>query len=199
MKKHPSKLHTWLPLPTILILSSLALSAIAPLAVQAGGLTAANPRALAAASSPQVIFVTDVSGSMGYYVLSKDLPQDLAIMQQQLEAVQDNPEYTRLTDQLDEIAKNPQYEASIDQYNTAVTNLNSWLVQHGYEDTDSLHLTIENRFKELGCELGYQELYEAEDLNDARSWVDDACKYASASQADKQSLLDLVAFLGDQE
>ena len=154
----------------------------------------------AVVSSPQVVFVTDVSGSMGYYVLSKDLPRDLQIMQQQVADIQDNPEYLRLTQEREAITKDAQYEDSLTQYYQAATQLEIWLKDHGYADTDSLNNQLEARFTELGCELGYQDLYDyAKSLNEARSSINDACKYASLSQDDTNNLLGMLAFLDEPD
>lgn len=154
----------------------------------------------AESKSPQVLFVTDVSGSMGYYVLSKDLPGDLQIMQQQVAEIQDNPEYLRLTHSRSEISKDPLYEESLAQYYQAATRLEEWLKDHAYRVTDALNKHLETRFIELGCELGYQDMYDyAKHLDEARSLINDACKYASISQAELEELLGTVAFLDQQE
>jgi len=147
----------------------------------------------------QIVFVTDVSGSMGYYVLSKDLPMDLAIMQNRVAEIQDSPYYQSLTEKLVQIEEAPAYLEVKTTYETASLAQNLWLLDHNYPDLDTLYFDLEDKFDEIGCSSGYADLYESDGINGATQQVNEACKYASVSQEDRDSVLVMVGFLSDAE
>jgi hypothetical protein len=159
--------------------------------------SAAAPRQ-ASANAPQVLFVTDVSGSMGYYVLSKNLPQDLALMQEKLDGVLNDPEYARLLEQIDALAEDPQYQETLNAYNAISADLSRWLNENGYQDADYLARQLQEKFKAFGCASTWDDslVFEMESLADAEESINETCKYANLSGEQKQELLGMVAYTG---
>lgn len=170
---------------------------------------AAPPAASAHQEVPegvQILVVLDVSGSMGDYVFSEDLPVEIQQVREQIadiEAQRDeidaSAEVVALRDHLDQLSQDSDLAAATEAFDTVSADLDAWLAGSGFEGLFETTTALRERLSELGCnEFLFASIVSSATPEDADGWIDMACG-AALDEADRPSIHALVPFLADPD
>jgi uncharacterized protein YegL len=154
------------------------------------------------ATTPQVILVLDVSGSMSAYVFPEELPEELATLIAQVDAIEDDPEYVRLIQQMDAITEDPEVVEVYRSWGDAEVAIEDWLLDHDFEPYDLIS-EVDALLEEYGCpdQWGWNIVSDANDAEDVDQYMYYACDYegVTLSEEQRQAIRDLVPYTGDPE
>jgi len=149
----------------------------------------------------QVILVLDVSKSMNEPILSDDLPEELLNLSEQISAIQDDPEIELIEEQINEIWNDPEVVAAREVWQETVDALNVWILEKEYGESQEVIMTdIGGALAVLGCNPTFSfPITTAMTIDEVDHWIDQSCTGVSISFDEKQSLRDMVTYLGDPE
>ncbi|MEW5867919.1 MAG: vWA domain-containing protein [Chloroflexota bacterium] len=148
--------------------------------------------------NPQIELVIDISGSMGTIVLPDDLPADLAELRDRIQAIENSPEYKRLTEHMAEIEKDPQVAAARGQYEQANLAVEDWLNANGYGYSYEIRSTIQTQLKDAGCNESWAySLVSADSLEDADKILNSACQSVGVTPQLRAAVQNALGFLSN--
>jgi hypothetical protein len=152
---------------------------------------------------PQVVLVFDVSGSMGQYVLPEDIPEELAALHDQLEQIENDPEYVRLSEELNTIYERPEVQKAQQTMNEAQAALDDWISENGYGDgLSAIGGDISGLLADYGCDenFGYV-IANSTSMSEVEQMLNMACsaKGVTLDDEQRQAVRDMVAFIEEPD
>jgi hypothetical protein len=152
---------------------------------------------------PQLVLVFDVSGSMGQYVLPEDMPEELAALHDQLEQIENDPEYVRLSEELNTIYERPEVQKAQQTMNEAQAALDDWIFENGYGDgLSAIGGDISGLLADYGCDenFGYV-IANSSGLSGIDQMLNVACSAQGVTLDDeqRQAVKDMVAFVEEPD
>ncbi len=155
----------------------------------------------------QIVVVLDVSGSMGDYVLSEDLPLEMQQLRDQIadveariDALDTDPEVVDLRDQIDLAEADPDFVAATETFDLATAALSEWLDDGGFGSYFDVTDALSGKLDALGCNpFLFSSIISSASFDEADGWVDLACGTVTITDADRTSIYDLVPFLDDPD
>jgi hypothetical protein len=148
--------------------------------------------------TPQIMLVLDVSRSMGSLVLPGELPADLAALQTQIEQIENDPEYLRLSQELNNILATPQVEASYQEWSEASAAIDSWLSNNGYGSSQfAISDYVAALLADFGCDASYDAFiaYSSGSLAELDEKLAVACPSVTLNETQRQAIRDVVAYV----
>jgi hypothetical protein len=155
--------------------------------------TAAQPE-----QTPQIMLVLDVSRSMGSLVLPGELPADLAALRTQIEQVENDLEYLRLSQELNDILASPKVEAAYQAWSEASTAIDSWLSNNGYGPNQfAISDYVAALLADYGCDASYDAFvaYSSGSLAELDEKLAVACPSVTLNETQQQAIRDVVAYV----
>ncbi len=141
-----------------------------------GGSETGTPQAQ---QTVQVVLVMDVSGSMNSPVFPKDLPADLAAIQQQIDAIEQSQEFKDLFKQMQSAQNDPSILQANQGFVDATKAVDKWLADNNYGTSKG---AIARKLADLAISFGcdktsasYLAAVRATSANEGLSRVTSAC------------------------
>lgn len=156
----------------------------------------------------QLFVVLDVSGSMGDYVFSEDLPQEIlglrtqiAGIEEQLEDIEAGPQVVALRDQLEQLENDPVVAAAQDAFDEANEALDDWITAEGVGDRlRDLHDAVRAGLRDIGCdEFLFANIVSSAAPGEVDQWIDFACGDITVSDDDRDAIHAIVPFIADPD
>ena len=156
----------------------------------------------------QLFVVLDVSGSMGDYVFSEDLPQEIsglrtriADIEEQIEEIEIGPQVVALQDQIEQLANDPMVAAAQDAFNGANEDLDEWITGAGIGDRlGDLYDAVRVGLGDIGCdEFLFANIVTSATPEEVDEWIDFDCGDTTVSDDDRDSIRAIVPFIADPE
>jgi Mg-chelatase subunit ChlD len=148
--------------------------------------------------TPQIILVLDVSRSMGSLVLPGELPADLAALRTQIEQVENDSQYLRLSQELNDILANPEVEAAYQAWSEASAAIDSWLSNNGYgQNQFAISDYVAALLADYGCDASYDAFiaYSSGSLAELDEKLVVACPSVTPNETQQQAIKDVVAYV----
>ncbi len=156
----------------------------------------------------QIVVVLDVSGSMEDFVFSEEIPAEIrdvidqiADLEDQLLAIEADPQLAALEDQIDQAESDPDLVAAEEAFDAASLATRTWLSDQGFGDgLADVYTAVQEGLAELGCnEWLMANIVKSADFEEVDTWLDVACPGVDLSEEQRQSIYDLVPFIDDAE
>jgi hypothetical protein len=152
---------------------------------------------------PQIVLVFDVSGSMGQYVLPEDMPEELAALHDQLEQIENDPEYVRLSEELNAIYERPEVEKAQQTMNETQAALDDWISESGHGDgLLAIGDGINGLLADYGCDetFGPAIVYST-NMSGVDQMLNMACsaKGVTLDDEQRQAVRDMVAYIEEPD
>lgn len=154
----------------------------------------------------QILVVLDVSGSMGDFVFSEDLPVEIqqvrdliADIETRRDEIDAGAEVIALRDRIGQLKQDSDLTAATEAFDTVSADLDEWLADNGFQGFFTTTTALRERLADLGCnEYLYASIMSSATPEDADGWIDMACG-AALDEAGRRSIHALVPFLADPD
>lgn len=149
----------------------------------------------------QIMFVLDLSSSMRSPVITGETPDDLSTLVQRLIEIENSPEYLAMAAEMQAIEEGQGFSLIARKWESSVVARDTWLAEKGLgRGLDVILEALAGRLSSLECDPSLNnQMASAQTIDEMGTWIDIACVGISVAEDERQSILDSLAFVGDQE
>ncbi len=149
----------------------------------------------------QIILVLDVSSSMDEPILTGDMPEELLALVDQLATVREDEELLQIEQTIETILIDPDVVNARTSYLATVDALDEWFSENYATPSQTLIMQqVEQALLALGCSPTYdQAITSALTIDEVDYWISQSCSGMTVNYEDRQTLRDLVSYIGEAE